>query len=135
MNYQKLKWAVSAMAVTLGIAFSSSASAVVLWGNSASFSGVDVEAFNSADGTLLKQFNQIGGVTGNGRGVVVVGNTVYYTRTSDPHIYKADATTGAALGSILTSNASISGRVITPEPTKPTRSTRTRAPTSKLFTW
>lgn len=87
---------------------SSTAGAVLLWGNSASFSGVDVEAFDSTDGSLERQFNQIGGVTGNGRGVVVVGDTVYYTRTNDSKIYKANANTGASLGFIQTQNASMS---------------------------
>lgn len=87
---------------------SSTAGAVLLWGNSASFSGVDVEAFDSTDGSLERQFNQIGGVTGNGRGVVVVGDTVYYTRTDDSKIYKANANTGASLGFIQTQNASMS---------------------------
>lgn len=92
----------------LGLTLSGPASAVLLWGNSASFSGVDVEAFDSTDGSLERQFNQTGGVTGNGRGVVVVGDTVYYTRTDDPKIYKANANTGASLGFIQTQNASMS---------------------------
>ncbi len=40
--------------------------------------------------------------------MVTVGNDLYYTIVSDPHIYKMDRTTGAPLGSILTTNASMS---------------------------
>ncbi|OGL45410.1 MAG: hypothetical protein A2W05_09050 [Candidatus Schekmanbacteria bacterium RBG_16_38_10] len=83
----------------------SGADAGTIWGNSASFTGVDIEAFDSSTGALQKQFR---GVSGNGRAIVVIGNTIYYTRTSDPNIYKMDATTGAAMGSILTTNASMS---------------------------
>ncbi len=103
----RMKHLIVLVGSTLSLTLSGTAGAVLLWGNSASFSGVDVEAFDSTDGSLERQFNQAGGVTGNGRGVVVVGNTVYYTRTSDPRIYKADATTGVSLGSILTTNASM----------------------------
>ncbi len=103
----RMKHLVLLVGSTLSLTLSGGAGAVLLWGNSASFSGVDVEAFDSTDGSLERQFNQIGGITGNGRGVVVVGDIVYYTRTSDPNIYKADANTGASLGSILTSNASM----------------------------
>jgi hypothetical protein len=104
----RMKQLVLLVGSTLSLTLSGGAGAVLLWGNSASFSGVDVEAFDSTDGSLERQFNQIGGVSGNGRGVVVVGDIVYYTRTNDAHIYKADANTGATLGSILTSNASMS---------------------------
>ncbi|HUW27933.1 MAG TPA: PEP-CTERM sorting domain-containing protein [Sulfuriferula sp.] len=80
------------------------AQAGLLWGNSAGGSVV-IEAVDPGTGAVVHQF---AGGSGNGRGVVVVGDTVYYTRVSDNHIYKMDANTGAALGSIATGVASMS---------------------------
>ncbi len=79
--------------------------ATVLYGNNASGSGDYVEKFDAVTGAKQAQYNPS---SGNGRGVVVVGNTIYSTVVSDPHIYKTDATTGLSLGSILTANASMS---------------------------
>lgn len=76
----------------------------ILYGNNASGSGDYVEKFD-ASGVKTGMYHPTGG---NGRGVVVVGNTIYSTVVSDPHIYKTDATTGLSLGSILTANASMS---------------------------
>lgn len=80
------------------------AQAGLLWGNSAG-SNIVIEAVDPTTGAVVHQFD---GGAGNGRGVVVVGNTVYWTRTNDSNIYKMDATTGAPLGSIATSVASMS---------------------------
>lgn len=73
----------------------------ILWGNNAQASGpVTIESFDKTTGARTNMF---AGVPGNGRGIVVIGNTVYYTVTNDPVIYMMDATTGAALGGITTS--------------------------------
>lgn len=80
------------------------AQAGLLWGNSAGASVV-IEAVDPGTGAVVHQF---AAGSGNGRGVVVVGGIVYYTKTSDNHIYKMDANTGAALGSIATGVASMS---------------------------
>ena len=45
---------------------------------------------------------------GNGRGIVVIGNTMYTTVVDDGNIYKWDATTGASQGSIATGLSSLS---------------------------
>lgn len=76
----------------------------LLWGNSAGYSIV-IEAVDPATGAVVHQFD---GGSGNGRGIVVVGNTVYWTRVSDNKIYKMDANTGASLGAISTTVASMS---------------------------
>lgn len=78
----------------------------VIWGNSAQFTApANIEAFDKTTGARIHQFS---GVEGNGRAIVVVGNTVYYSVTGDGHIYKMDATTGASMGSIATPLTSFS---------------------------
>jgi hypothetical protein len=92
----------------LGLALASAvtapgAQALVLWGNSAGGS-ITLEGFDPTTGAVVHQFSEGGG---NGRGVVVVGNTIYWTRVGDGNLYKADATTGAPLGSIATGQSSL----------------------------
>lgn len=78
-----------------------------LWGNSAqSTAPANIESFNKTTGVRTAQF--AGAARGNGRGIVVVGNVVYYTMVGDPVIYRMDAFTGAPLGGITTSIASMS---------------------------
>jgi PEP-CTERM motif len=77
-----------------------------IWGNSASSSVNAIEGFNESTGALLNQF--VGNPGGNGRGVVVIGNTLYYTRVGDGTIHELDATTGAPLAAnIPTGQASL----------------------------
>lgn len=80
------------------------ANAGLLWGNNASYTDI-VEAVDQNTLAVVHQYN-VGG--GNGRSVVVVGGIVYYTKVSDSHIYMLNADTGAAMGSIATSLASMS---------------------------
>jgi hypothetical protein len=89
---------------------STSASASTLFGNSATFGPDLVHEFNvsGGSGALVQNFNVS---TGNGRGVVVVGNTIYSTESGPSGnvfggsniIYKTDRTTGLSLGSITVS--------------------------------
>ena len=73
------------------------AQANVLWTNSAGSNAIT--AVDKTTGALLKQFNP---GKGNGRGVVTVGNIVYYTVADNGNVYKLDATTGADLGIAFT---------------------------------
>jgi len=57
-------------------------------------------------GNIVQSYGDPSG--GNGRGVVVVGNTIYSTVVGDNHIYETDATTGLSIGSIATDQASLS---------------------------
>lgn len=95
--------ALSAALLTVG---AQSASAYVIYGNSASGGNNPIHYIDSATGIESQRF--IGQASGNGRGVVTIGDTLYYTVTNDPHIYKIDRATGTPLGSILTQNASMS---------------------------
>jgi hypothetical protein len=83
-------------------------SAIPVYGNSAGGT-LALETFNvdTATGTAteVSEFNP---QSGNGRGMVVVGDVMYYTETDDNHIYQIDKNTGASLGSIATENASMS---------------------------
>jgi len=94
------------------IGFASSAKADytdVIYGNNASF-GPDIADKYTVDVTtgtaVLDQAYTVG--TGNGRGMVVVGNIMYTTQVGDNHIYETDATTGLPIGSIATAQASMS---------------------------
>lgn len=80
-----------------------SASAVTLYGNSAG-----TNAIHLIDPLTGIEFARYTPNSGNGRGIVTVGNTIYYTVVDDPHIYMLDANTGTPTGSITTQNASMS---------------------------
>lgn len=88
---------------------SGTAQAIPVYGNSASSGTLALETFNvdTAAGTAteVSEFNP---QSGNGRGMVVVGDVMYYTIVGDPNIYQIDKNTGASLGSITTENASMS---------------------------
>lgn len=91
--------------LVFGLVGTSSAQAINLYGNSASFGNNPISIIDSTNGKETERF--IGQSGGNGRGVVTVGNTIYYTVTDDSKIYKKDLATGNAIGSIQTSNASM----------------------------
>ena len=98
---------IALVAAVATIAFSATASAgSLLWGNTATFGPVQLAAIDPVTGALTTEYTVMS--SGNGRGMVVVGNTIYWTVVGDPHIYMSDKTTGAAMGSILTSNQSMS---------------------------
>lgn len=93
------------LAIAAGVtAAAAPAQASLLWGNNA---GSDlIEAFDPTTGAIVHQFQ---GVSGNGRGVVVVGSTIYYTVVGDGLIHEMDANTGALLpGTINTHQTSLS---------------------------
>ena len=82
------------------------ASATLLWGNNAGFGTDIIEAFDASTGAEVHKFS---GISGNGRGVVVVGSVLYYTVVGDGLIHEMDATTGALLpGTIDTHQSSLS---------------------------
>jgi len=77
----------------------------VVWGNSASSGNVNLEEFDVTTGTLVpgQQFlvpNPIA-VNDNGRGVAVLGNTIYYTTANSGNIYVTNAITHADLGILV----------------------------------
>ena len=98
---------VAAVFIICGVSVNAQA-ALSLWGNNASGS-LAIENFdlNIPAGTAAETL-EYNPMSGNGRGIVVVGDTVYYTRVGDNNIYKLSALTGASLGSISTTQASMS---------------------------
>ena len=82
------------------------AHAALIYGDSASGGNNPIHIIDAATGVEQSRF--IGQAGGNGRGMVVVGDVIYYTVVNDPNIYKMNRTTGVTFGSILTSNASMS---------------------------
>ncbi len=100
------KHTAAAAVAILAAATGQRADAALLWGNNAGFGADIIEAFDPATGALVHKFT---GVAGNGRGVVVVGNTVYYTVVGDGVIHEMDATSGALLpGTINTGQSNLS---------------------------
>ncbi len=92
-------------ALTLGASPAVRAAPLEVWGNSAGGSNA-IEGFNESTGALENQF--VGNPGGNGRGIVVVGNVLYYTVVGDGTIHELNATTGAPLpGSINTGQTSL----------------------------
>lgn len=89
--------------VSLGVG---SANAATLYGNSAIFGANPIHIIDSNTGVESTRY--YGNPGGNGRGMVVVGDTMYYTVTDDSKIYKMDLNTGATTGFIQTTNASMS---------------------------
>ncbi len=85
--------------------YSTVASAIPLYGNSAGFGLDQMHLIDSDTGVETRRYV---GVDGNGRGMVVVGDVIYYTVTNDPNIYMMDRNTGVTFDSILTENASMS---------------------------
>ena len=72
---------------------STSLAASTIWKNEAGSNRI--EAIDSVTGAVLKSFTP---GKGNGRGIVTIGNIVYYTVASSNNVFKLDATTGADLG-------------------------------------
>lgn len=79
------------------------ASAVILWGNNASYGNVTIEAFDLDTGAVLQQFlvpNPLA-VSDNGRGIAVVGTTIYYTVADRGEIFITDSVSHADLGTLV----------------------------------
>jgi len=72
------------------------ASASTLYENSA---GSDMNGFDASTGALTFPLTQ---TKGNGRGIVTVGNIVYYTIASSGQVFKKDRDTNADLGVAFT---------------------------------
>jgi len=89
-----------------------SAKAITVYGNGATFGTDNVYSWNvdiaAGTSTMIRTYNDVGlQPSGNGRGVVIVGNVMYTTDAGstfggDNNIYMTDVTTGARLGSFAT---------------------------------
>jgi hypothetical protein len=79
--------------------------ASVIWGNNASSGRVNLEAFDSVTGLLIpgQQFlvPNLTARNDNGRGVALLGNTIYYTTASSGNIYVTNTVSHADLGILV----------------------------------
>jgi hypothetical protein len=79
--------------------------ASVIWGSSASSGNVNLEAFDSVTGLLIpgQQFlvPNLTARADNGRGVALLGDTIYYTTAHSGNIYVTNAITHADLGVLV----------------------------------
>jgi hypothetical protein len=67
-----------------------------LYGDNATGGTPYIYAINPATGAILNTYTNLSGY--NGRGVVTVGNIMYYTTASDNNVYKYDLSTNTNLG-------------------------------------
>jgi len=75
------------------------AQADVIYGNNASYGPDIVYQIDTTTGAILAQYNVS---SGNGRGVVVVGNTMYTTNADSNNVYAFDLLTNTSLGVAFT---------------------------------
>ncbi len=90
---KKLLIAASIITALTGV---SQAEAALIWENSA---GSDMGSFDPTTGTEINTLTQN---MGSGRGIVVVGDTVYYTTANSGNVYKRSASTNTDLGVAFT---------------------------------
>lgn len=86
----------AAISAAFGLLSASSASAVTIWENSA---GSDMGGFDPATGNQTVTLSQN---EGNGRGIVVVGDLVYYTTADSGNVFIRRASDNADLGVAFT---------------------------------
>lgn len=79
----------------------------IVYGNNASFGADVITAVDISTGQVVQEFNAP--VSGNGRGIAVVGTTIYYTNAGSGLIYKTDTVTHADGGIFADTGAGSSG--------------------------
>lgn len=89
------------IAVSMTMVFTAGGRAdTVIYGNNAGFGNIRIEAFNATTGALVDSFllPNTTARADNGRGIAVLGNTIYYTTANSGNVYVTDAITHADLG-------------------------------------
>jgi PEP-CTERM motif-containing protein len=71
-----------------------------IWADSASFGAPILYHFDLTTGAILQRITNTHG--SNGRGIVQVGNVLYYTDAGDNHVYAYNFVTNTDLGSVFT---------------------------------
>ncbi len=95
-----------AAATAAAVLCAANVAAAPIYGNSASSGNNPLHTIDGTTGVEASRF--IGQPSGNGRGIVVVGDVMFYTVTDDSKIYEVNKNTGAPLGFIQTQNQSMS---------------------------
>jgi hypothetical protein len=77
-----------------------------IWGTNARFGNVDIEAFNITTAGVVTQAAQfldpnLTARSDNGRGIALLGDTIYYTTATSGNIYITNATTHADMGILV----------------------------------
>ena len=93
---------VCGLVMGLAVGVGSAQASTIGWGNNATFGNVTLEAFDMDTGALVDQFlaPNINARNDNGRGIAVVGTTIYYTTANLGDIFITDSVTHADLGTI-----------------------------------
>lgn len=92
----RLRNALIGLAFATGFATAAQAGTVdTIWVNNATSGSPIIQEYNLSTGALLQQFNGDGN---NGRGIVNVGNIVYYTTSGGNSIYAYNTATSTDLG-------------------------------------
>ena len=118
----------------LSVVFTTAAQAAPLpiWANSAGFGAPILSEFDTTTGALIQSITAPHGI--NGRGIVNVGDVLYYTDATDNHVYAYNFVTLSPTPTLeppsrwrrlqpfprLPTMARTSGLAITPAPTTPT---------------
>ncbi len=98
MKVRQILIAAASLVVALAAALPVAHATTLLWGNNAG-TNIVVEAFDPTTGAVVHQYS-FG--SGSGRGVVVVGNTGYFTQAGSGVIGEFNVSTGALLGTSIT---------------------------------
>ncbi len=85
------------------LVISTNTQASIIWGTSASFGNVNIEAFDTDTSTLIDQFlvPNLTARNDNGRGIALLGSTIYYTTANSGNIYVTDTSTHADGGILV----------------------------------
>jgi hypothetical protein len=94
MNFRHALYGAS-LSVAL-MAAAQAAPVTVIWADSAGFGAPVLDEFDIVTGALIQSITAPHGV--NGRGIVQVGNVVYYTDAGDNHVYAYNFVTHTDLG-------------------------------------
>ncbi|MDE2334178.1 MAG: PEP-CTERM sorting domain-containing protein [Rhodospirillales bacterium] len=99
MRHSVTSLAVAVALASMGLAATAQAGSVsTIWVNNATGGAPIIQEYNLTSGALMTQFNGDGY---NGRGVVNVGNIVYYTTASNNNVYGYNTATNTDLGAIF----------------------------------
>ena len=91
---------VCGLVVGLSVGAGSAQASTIVWGNNATIGNVTLESFDMDTGALVDQFlaPNLTARANNGRGIAVVGTTIYYTTANSGNVYVTDSVSHADLG-------------------------------------
>ncbi len=96
----KLQRMLFGVGLSAAISVCAQAAPTTIWVNNATFGAPIIQEYSLATGALLDQITAPHG--SNGRGIVTVGNVLYYTNSTDNHVYAYNFATNTDLGTAFT---------------------------------